>query len=200
LDDTSKLESERAQIFGGEDRDLYLHVGYFFTWYNSVEWKITNLMAIVMGESDLSAFDLLVSHLDGRNKVRRFKRLCQIKKQVMEQPFLERLNHFGDKICRLRNRLAHHALARDETNPRFYFMIADRLPWKALGMAAPEPQQSPVPLEAMTLFEHGYWLHRFSFDLGEVLVRAVTRQPLGMDKPRSPLPTPTQTTSDDEGK
>jgi hypothetical protein len=54
------LQNARAQIFAGEDRELYLHVGYFFCWYNQVEWKITMLMAVVMGEKDLAAFNLLV--------------------------------------------------------------------------------------------------------------------------------------------
>jgi hypothetical protein len=90
------LESERAKIFANEDRELYLHVGYFFTWYNSAEWKITNLMAIIMGEKDFSSFDLFVSGMDGKTKVRRLIRLCKIKKRPIEQPLLDRLEHYKD--------------------------------------------------------------------------------------------------------
>jgi hypothetical protein len=54
-------------------------IGYFFSWYSSVEWKITNLMALVMGEKDFSAFDLLVSGMDGKQKTRRLLNLCKIK-------------------------------------------------------------------------------------------------------------------------
>ena len=122
------LEAERARVFAGEDRDLYLHVGYFFTWYNNVEWKITHIMAIVMGDKDFSAFNLLVSGMDAKTKVRRLKRLCKIKNLPIEQPLADRLKHFEDKICPLRNKLAHNALVRDEQNPRFYFMQLDRLP------------------------------------------------------------------------
>jgi hypothetical protein len=78
----SFLEAERARIFSGEDRDLYLHVGYFFTWFNHVEWSLTNLMAIVMGDTDLSAFHVLVKRLEGQAKVNRFIELCKVKKPI----------------------------------------------------------------------------------------------------------------------
>jgi hypothetical protein len=78
----SFLEAERARIFSGEDRDLYLHVGYFFTWFNHVEWSLTNLMAIVMGDTDLSAIHVLVKRLEGQAKVNRFIELCKVKKPI----------------------------------------------------------------------------------------------------------------------
>jgi hypothetical protein len=70
MTDHSFLEAERARIFSGEDRDLYLHVGYFFTWYNHVEWVLINVMALVMGDKDLSAFHVLVKRIDGQAKTR----------------------------------------------------------------------------------------------------------------------------------
>jgi hypothetical protein len=102
-------------------------VGYFFAWFNNVDWKILSIMAIVMGERDLSAFNLLVSRMDARTKVRRLKRLCEIKNRAIEQPLAERLKHFEDKYCPLRDRLAHNALGRDEQIPRFHYMQLDRL-------------------------------------------------------------------------
>jgi hypothetical protein len=50
-------------------------------------------MALVMGEQDFSSFNLLVSGMDAKTKVRRLKRLCEIKNQLIEQPFLDRLNY-----------------------------------------------------------------------------------------------------------
>ena len=64
-------------IFGGEDRDLYLHVGYFFNWYNQVEWKITVIMAVVMGERDLVAFDQLVRGMGCGDKSSETQRYLQ---------------------------------------------------------------------------------------------------------------------------
>src|ERR1044071_8305475 len=97
-DEQKVLEAMRARMFSGEDRDLYLHVGYFFTWYNQVDWKITNLMAIVMGERDFSAFELLVGRMDARRKVRRLIELCKIKNREIEQALLDRQRHYERKI------------------------------------------------------------------------------------------------------
>ena len=188
MTDQRLLEALRTQMFSGEDRDLYLHVGYFFTWYNQVDWKITNLMAIVMGERDFSAFELLVGRMDARRKVRRLIELCKIKNREIEQALLDRLRHYERKICPLRDKLAHHGLARDEKKPRFLYMRMDRLPWKELGMKAPIKQPPPDGIDVMILFQHGYWLHLFSEDLTEAFYRAVEKRPLGMKSPRSPPP------------
>jgi hypothetical protein len=190
MTDHSFLEAERARIFSGEDRDLYLHVGYFFTWYNHVEWKITHIMAIVMGDKDFAAFALLVSGMDARRKVRRLKSLCKIKNLLIEQSLADRLKHFEDKLCPLRNKLAHNALANDEQQPRFHYMQLERLPWKALGMDIPDglSKQPPDHIDAITLFEYGCWLHSFGEDLTEVVYCAIKQEPLGIKSPRSPLP------------
>jgi hypothetical protein len=152
----SMLEAERARIFSSEDGDLYMHVGYFFTWYNTVEWQITHIMAIVLREQDLASFALLIGNINAGAKVIRLKRLCEIKKWTIEQPLLDRLGYFERRICRLRNRLAHSGLGRDETKPRFFLMQLDRLPWKAFGMEVPrgEQPQPPEHIDAMELFEH----------------------------------------------
>jgi hypothetical protein len=187
---SSFLENERARIFDGEDRDLYLHVGYFISWNNMVEHKITLLMALIMGEEDLSAFDLITRNLNGQTKVGRLKRLCELKKREIEQPLLDRLDHYTTKIYPLRNKLAHRSTARDEKVPRFYLVTLDRLPWKALGVAVPMGMkvQAPDHIDAITVFEYGLWLHSFSEDLTEVIDCAIKREPLGIKTPRSPLP------------
>jgi hypothetical protein len=190
MTDHSFLEAERARIFSGEDRDLYLHVGYFFTWYNHVEWSLTNVMALVMGEKDLSAFHVLVKRIDGQAKVQRLIELCKVKNRPIEQPLLDRLTHYKRKTCPLRNRLAHNGLCRDENKSHFYYMQIDRMPWKQLGMVAPNglDQQAPDHIDAITLFEHGCWLHSFGEDLTGVIYCAIKQEPLGRRSPRSPLP------------
>jgi len=184
------LEAKRAAIFSGADRDLYLHVGYFFAWYNHIDWKITNLMALIMGERDFSAFALLVQRMDARRKVRSLIKLCKIKNREIEQPLLDRLRHFERKICPLREKLAHHGLARDEKKSRFLYMRMDRLPWKELGMEAPIKQPPPGGIDVMVLFQHAYWLHLFSEDLGsnDLLNRLIENRPLGVKSPHSPPP------------
>jgi hypothetical protein len=190
MTDHSFLEAERARVFSGEDRELYLHVGYFFTWYNNVEWKITHIMAIVMGDKDFSAFALLVSGMDARTKVRRLKSLCKIKNLLIEQSLADRLKFFEDKLCPLRNKLAHNALLNDERQPRFHYAQLERLPWKALGMDIPDglSKEPPDHIDTITLFERGCWLHSFSDDLTKVIYCAIKQEPLGIKSPVSPLP------------
>jgi hypothetical protein len=184
------LDAKRAAIFSGVDRDLYLHVGYFFAWYNNIDWKITNLMAVIMGERDFSAFALLVRRMDARRKVRSLIELCKVKNREIEKPLLDRLRHFERKICPLREKLAHHGLARDEKKPRFLYIRIDRLPWKELGMKPPLKQQQPDGIDAIVLFQHGYWLNLFSEDLSsnELHNRLIENRPLGVKSPRSPPP------------
>jgi hypothetical protein len=90
----------------------------------------------------------------------------------------------------LRDKLAHHGLARDEKKSRFLYMRIDRLPWKALGMKAPIKQQPPDGIDVMILFQHGYWLQLFSEDLSstDLLNRLVENRSLGLKSPRSPPP------------
>jgi hypothetical protein len=133
MTDQSFLEAERDRIFTGEDRDVYLHVGYFFTWFNQVEMQLTTLMAVVMHATDLASFELLLGRIGAKTKVRRLRQLCKIKNRVIEQSLLDRLTHYEKTICGLRDRLAHGALARDENQPRFYYVSVTQLPWTVFG-------------------------------------------------------------------
>ncbi|MEJ2376470.1 MAG: hypothetical protein P8Y71_13985 [Pseudolabrys sp.] len=40
-EDERVVQKFREKIFQGPDRDLYLHVGFFFLWFNAVEFKLT---------------------------------------------------------------------------------------------------------------------------------------------------------------
>jgi hypothetical protein len=185
-DDPATLEVERAEIFAGDDRDAYLHMGHFFTWFNMVEWQITNIMAQVMREKDFSAFHVLVGDMDARKKVRRLKRLCKVKNQTIEKPLLDRLEYFESKIYPVRTKIAHNALITDKS--RFYYLEFNRLPWTALGKTIPRGLKQSDFIESLTLFRHASWLNHFFSDLTEALNRAEAKQPLGMTTPRAPLP------------
>jgi hypothetical protein len=182
------LEKERTRIFASEDRDLYLHVGYFFAWYNQVEWKITVIMAIVMNERDLPAFDQLVRGMDAKTKVRRLRNICKLKKRQIGDALSKRLDHFEDKLCIFRDRLAHRALVRDEKIDRFHFATIERMPWKVLGVASAKKEPPPDHVDALKLFEYGYWMNHFGDDLNEVIDRAIEGRSLDIANPRSPLP------------
>jgi hypothetical protein len=181
------LTKERDRIFAGQDRLMLLHVGYFITWYNHVEWKLTVLMAIVMGERDFPAFHQLVLGLDAKTKVRRLRKLCQIKKRKIEENFDNQLTHFHETICDLRNKFAHRALLNDETGKdRFHFATLEKMPWKVLGVSA--KGQPPDHIDGIKMFEYGYWMNHWGDDLNEIIDRAIASKSLGTETPRAKLP------------
>lgn len=68
------LRESRSRIFSGADRDLYLHAGYFMTWFNQIESQLTFLLAKVLGMRDLEQFELLIGGMDARVKCERLKK------------------------------------------------------------------------------------------------------------------------------
>ena len=182
----SYLETIRKREFGRDERDLYMHLGYFVTWYNHAEFCLTIIMAMVLRERDLAAFHQLTMGLDARSKIRRFRKICAIKKQPIGPNLDTRLTHFYDTICKFRDRASHTALARGETEEKFYFNSPDRMPWRELGM---DPKAPPAAsIEHIKVFEYGWFLHNFSDDLLKVNQKAIAGLPLEIDHPQSTLP------------
>ena len=183
-----ELRAVRDHIFAGEDRELYLHISYFLTWYAQVEWRLTILMATVAQEPDLDAFHLLVMGMDGKTKVRRFRGLCRIKKREIGPALSTRLAVFHNKLCPLRDRIAHTALSGGKNDGRFYFSTIDRDLSAALGTSRIKGVQPADRIERLTLFEHGLWMNYFAQDLAAVWERARAGQSLEVETPRSPPP------------
>ena len=76
-DDRPDFEKLRSEIFGGPDRDLYLHIGYFMSWFSAVELKITFFLALVLDDRQLEDFELLVKGMDARVKCERLRKACK---------------------------------------------------------------------------------------------------------------------------
>jgi hypothetical protein len=181
------LRKAREKTFAGIDRDQYLHVGYFLTWYGMVEHRITLMMAMVAQERDLEAFHLVTKGMDARTKTQRLRELCKVKNREIGPNLLPRLKHFQDNVCKFRDRLSHTALIRDENEERFHFMPLDRSPAKALGMPKETDLRPTDSIDYLEFFERGYWLNWFNDDLAPVVERARTGLSLEIDNPRSPL-------------
>src|SRR4051794_24188736 len=115
------LKKARDAIFQGADAPQFLHVGYFLTWYGHVEHRITVILAFVAQQRDLEAFHLLTKGMDARTKVVRLRELCKVKDREVGPNLDKRLAHFQDNVCRLRDKLSHTALIRDEKKERFHF-------------------------------------------------------------------------------
>jgi hypothetical protein len=181
------LKKAREAIFSGVDRDQYLHVGYFLTWYGQVEHRLTIIMAMVAQERDFEAFHLLTKGMDAKTKSQRLRELCEVKNRKVGPNLLPRLKYFERNVCKFRDRLSHTALIRDENKEHFHFMPLDRSPAKALGVPKATDLRPTDSLSYLDLFERGYWLNWLNEDLAQVVERARTGQSLEIDNPRCPL-------------
>jgi hypothetical protein len=186
--DEKRLDSYREAAFTGPDHNLYLHVGHFIAWYNMVEWRITILMAAVTGEDDFAAFSLLVRGMDAATKIQRFRKLCAVKKRTIGPKLSERLKFYEDKICKLRDRLAHSPLIAGDDDPKYFHHVAiDRSLDRALGIAKKSQLPPADRLEKISLFEKGYWMNHFTDDLNQVLAEYTPSKTLEITNPSSPL-------------
>lgn len=177
----------RDAIFVGEDRELYLHVGYFITWFNMVELRITAIMAVVLGEKDLEAFNLLVKGMDAETKVIRLKDMRVKKRRGIGENLSRRLDFYRDKCGKLRNRIAHLPLIPgDEKREKFHHASLDRSTERALSMSPLTKLPPADHIGRLELFEKAYWMNFFSDDLGLVLDRCMTESVLEIESPRSP--------------
>jgi hypothetical protein len=181
------LETERARIFNSPDNNLYIHVGYFITWFNSVDWRLSILTAVVLGYKDFAALDQVMRGLDAETKARRLVGICKVKNLQIDKSFEDQLDYFSRKICGLRNKLAHRALVIDESKDRFHYTTLDKMPWMLLGESG---YKGPPPdyIDAIQLFERGYWLNAWADDLTDVTDRARDGRSLGIDHPRARVP------------
>lgn len=184
-DRTAELNAMRAKLF--EDaRDLYLHIGYFITWFTTVETHLTFQLAITLDYSQLGDFELLVKGMDARVKCERLRKACK-NRRPMGTNFAKRLLFFEKRMIPLRNKLTHSLVAMPDRSGAFYFTSLSRIPSAALGL-----DHVGEPPESMTghqLFEHGFWLNCFAADLAEVLRTGFRGKTLEIDHPRSRLPT-----------
>lgn len=182
IEEVRKREFERPA-----ERELYLHLGHFFAWYNAAEFSLTLTIAMMLRESDLAAFHALTKGLDARSKIRRLKQICKIKKRAIGPNLTERLTYFHDTICEFRNTVSHNAIAIGEEGTNFYISAIDRMPWRELGFdTTDEPPAKAI--KRLTVFEYGSFLNDFTFDLIAVNRLAAAGQPLEIDHPRSQLP------------
>ena len=178
----------RDKIFHGPDRDLYLHIGFFFFWFNAVEFKITYLMAMVCGEKDFAAFNLLVKGMDASTKVARLKRLCATKKRILGPNLLERLKCYEDKTKKLRDRIGHAPLVAGDNDPEnFHHASIDRSLEKAAGSPGIPGLLPTDKIPKLSFFEAGLWLNHLSDDLDAILDCYTPAIILEIENPTSPV-------------
>jgi hypothetical protein len=103
------LDQKRAKIFNDEDRELYLYLGYFLSWFSAVEAQLTMLIAFLTDSKNLENFDLLARGLQPRQKVERLRILAS-KYRPLGPNLTALLDLFEEVSIPLRNDLSHSRL------------------------------------------------------------------------------------------
>jgi hypothetical protein len=179
----SYLTQMRDKVFSGQDRDLFLHIGYCMSAFSMVELNITFLLARTIDYKHLDNFELLVKGMDARVKCERLRKALKGRKKALGNNFKERLAHFENKVIGLRNKITHSMLSSPRHDGVLAFVTLAKLPW-----ALPGSKQIGTPPEVMStleLFENALWLNFFADDLNAA-GRVFDRETLEIDHPRSP--------------
>jgi hypothetical protein len=175
--DDSQLQAVREAVFDRPERDLYMHVGYFLTWYGHAELAITTIMALIMRERDLEAFHTVTKGLDAKTKALRFRQLCAVKKRKIGPHLLNQLKFFQKTICTFRDRISHTALV-ENGDKQFCFAAFDRLPWKEFGLDYPKATQPAETINRIRVFTYGLWLAHFAQALQGVMSQMLSNAPI----------------------
>lgn len=184
-----QTELSRDTIYPGADRDLYLDVGFFITWFALVEISLTGLLFGVTRSSDLVTFDILCRGMDARVKIERLRKAAK-RHEGIGPNLSARLTYFHDRAIPIRNSLAHGAFSSNEDDgPRRYFVSSlSSLPWKELGQEPPaQKSEPPKVITSHELHAWGLWFSLFKEDLRRVYAAGPNGM-LEIDQPRSKVP------------
>ena len=181
--DIAKLEEFRKAAFEGEDRDLYLHIGYFMMWYSAVEMRITMLLRVVTQSPNAEGFELLTKGMDARTKCERL-RAGAVKNAPLGDVFSQRLDIFERKAISLRNKVAHSFIVSPPDGDAIHFTTISRLPYKAFGRE--QKGAEPERITKKSFFEHAVWTNTFAHDVRSASLSLVQNNILEITNPISP--------------
>jgi hypothetical protein len=174
-------EARREVFTNGEDRELYLHIGYFNMWFAGCEIRLTLLLAKCTRTIDLEAFDLLTRGMDADTKIERLRRACEKFKPIGPNLHL-RLNIFQNHMVPLRNKLAHTYPVGDYQRDLVVFTTLPKIPKRNQG---PHPDEETISF--FELFEYGAWLAHFNKDLNPISQIVAHPEMIEIENPQSPL-------------
>jgi hypothetical protein len=170
------LDHRRRKVFNAEDQELYLHLGYFLSWFSAVEAYLTLLIAMLTDSKNLENFDLLARGLQARQKVERLRILAK-KYRPFGPNLTALLELFEWESIPLRNDLSHSRLLHAHRPGTFLITT----------IAQKTEQEGARTISAIELFERGHWLHCLQYDLGIMLANGLPPQTLEIDAPKTPL-------------
>jgi hypothetical protein len=171
------LDHRRRKVFNAEDQELYLHLGYFLSWFSAVEAYLTLLIAMLTDSKNLENFDLLARGLQPRQKVERLRILAK-KYRPFGPNLTALLELFEWESIPLRNDLSHSRLLHAHRPGTF--LITTIAPtrrgarlWLLLtGIYCPMQRRLRSGNEANARAQITRWLRLFQAFVEEVCSRA----------------------------
>lgn len=159
------IDEYRTEMFDGVDRQMFLHVGHFVSWYASLEFIITFLLHEFSGRPHPVKFDNLIKGMDAKTKVERLRSAIRLSGWETAKPLNDRLDHFCKKLAPLRNKIVHRHLYWPEGDQLQISTLAQPPLFEDVKF---EGAAKPDVVEGLLLFEHGIWMAMFSHDLGNL--------------------------------
>jgi hypothetical protein len=170
------LDQRRSKVFAAEeDRELYLHLGYFLSWFSAVEAYLTLMIAFLTDSKNLENFYLLARGLQPRQKVERL-RILAAKYRPLGPNLTALLKLFEEDSIPLRNDLSHSRLVHAHTPGQFIITTIAKM----------TEEEGARTIPARELFERGHWLHWFQYDLGIMLESGLPPKTLEINAPTTP--------------
>jgi len=167
-----------------EYRDLYLDIGFFTVQFAACELNITALLQVATQSNDPKSFDLLVSGMDARVKVSRFRQAAKLYSSL--GPLLsERLDVFERQAIKLRNKLAHGTLIPSK-DPQVYEIVSVLKQPESVSNRT-DRHERPERIRSDRIWQLGAWLNLFAFDLAHAMLVWGFNSEFELRTPRTPV-------------
>ena len=184
------LKAHRDRTFAADDKELFLHVGHFISYYAAAEFALTMLLQTFTGRPHPAGFHILTRGMDAKIKVKRLKEAIESCGCTLDEGLQKRLNHFTKNLVSLRNVLVHSHLYWPEGGDLQMTSIGRPPIFAVAPLKAPKPRRTIPGLE---LYERGAWLCLFFQDLIAIEDRyrhnRAPKGEIGIDHYSSGLPT-----------
>lgn len=180
-------DQARAKAYESTDRDLWLDLGFFHSWFGFVDIGLAKLLLYSTKSQDLEAFDILCRGLDARAKLERLRQ-ATARHGGIGPNLSARLTRF-EKAIKLRNKLSHSSItiSEDDGARRYFVSGLANMPWKELGMGPPKTKLKPLVVRSIEIYGWGVWLSFLGRDLASVQPLAQLGATLEIAHPKSRL-------------
>lgn len=181
----ASTDDTRDDCMESSYHNLYLDTGFFYTQFAGAELCLTGLLQVATHSTDPKAFNLLVSGMDARVKVNRFRNAAKLCGSI--GPNLDaRLTVFEKQSISLRNKLAHSVVLPHDTDDSIYEIVSILKQPLSVNHRLPT-LEPPEKLRADRVWKHGVWLNRFVFDMATAIPEWMQSSVFEIKSPLTPV-------------